>query len=131
MPVNNLKPVKAVSIGTAASLAVIVIVLCVITGVMMMLPSIPTAALPYIVLVADAVGVLIGGYITAAIAGSKGLILGLICGICVFLILLIIGQLSGNTAIGTVTFIRLGVLALFGILGGIKGVNRKEKLHIK
>ena len=131
MPIHNAKTAKAVVIGVSAALATVLLLLCVISGVMLMLPTIPKAALPYVMLAADAVGVLIGGYIAAAISGSKGLVMGLICGIIVFLIQLAIGLLTVNAEIGVMTFARFGTAAVCGMLGGIKGVNRKEKLHIK
>lgn len=131
MSVNPNKPVKSILIGTVASLITILILLSASAGILTMLPTIPKGALPYLMLIVCAVGALIGGYITAAIAGAKGLIMGFLCGICSFLCLLIIGLLTVNSDIGTVTFIRLGVMTLFGMLGGIKGVNRKEKLRIK
>lgn len=131
MPVQKAKPVKAVIIGSAASLVIILVILCLMTGVLLILPTIPKAALPYLVLAADAIGVLVGGYLSAALAGSKGLILGLLCGICVFLCQLVIGLLTFDASFDLITFIRLGVMAVCGMLGGIKGVNRKEKVRIK
>ena len=131
MSANPNKPVKAVAVGTVSSLLLTLLLLCIAAGFMMMLPTIPKAALPYLMLIPCAVSALVGGYIAAAMAGAKGLIMGFLCGICSFLCLLIIGLLTVNSDFGTVTFIRLGIMALFGTLGGIKGVNRKEKVHIK
>ena len=131
MPVNKGKMAKALGIGTAAALVLIVLLLCAVAGVLKMTPSIPTGALPYMMMAVTAVGTLLGGYITAAIAGSKGLVMGLCCGLTVFLLLLIIGMSKGTGDIGALTFVRSGVCALCGVLGGIKGVNRREKLHIK
>lgn len=131
MPVKKGQIAKAVGIGSSVSLGVILLTLCLITGVLMMLPGIPFDALPYLTLIADAAGAFLGGYLTARIAGSRGLIVGLLCGLCVFLCLTVIGFCTGSFRFGAITLIRLAVLAVFGILGGIKGVNRKEKLHIK
>ena len=131
MPVNRQKLCKALGIGTAAALAVILLALCGISGVLMMMSGLPTGALPYMGLIAIALGVLVGGYIAAAITGSRGLVMGLCCGAAVFVCLLIAGMSTGNFQPGTLTAAKLGVCALFGALGGIKGVNRKEKLHIK
>lgn len=131
MPIHNGKTAKAIGIGTAAALIAILLMLCLICGVLMMMPTIPKDSLPYIVLIADAVGAFVGGCIAAALTGSGGLIVGLYCGISIFVSLLIFGLLGGSADVGAVTFIRLGVLILFGMIGGIKGVNRKEKLHIK
>ena len=131
MPYNKGRLAKALCIGAAVSLGATLLLTCIISGVFLILSSTPRAALPYIMLAAEALSVFIGGCAAAAINGSKGLIVGLLCGLTVFMILLVTGLLSGSDDIGIMTFIRLGVLLLCGILGGIKGVNRKEKLHIK
>ncbi len=123
-------PVKAILIGTAVSLAVTLLVMCVICGVISFASSVPYQILPYLMLAADAIGVFCGAYCCAAIQKSKGLILGLVCGFLVFIILFIAGLSTGET-IGILTLLRFIVLAVFGILGGIKGVNKKEKLHIQ
>ncbi len=131
MPVNYAKTAKAVGIGAAASLAVILLILCAACGILMMTSSIPTDSLPYLALAAAAAGTFVGGFIAAAITRSKGLIVGLLCGAAVFLCLLVIGLCSGAGQLGMLTIIRAVIALLFGALGGIKGVNRKEKLHIK
>lgn len=123
-------PIRTIVIGVLTSLAVMLAVMCAICGVMLFVSSIPYHLLPYILLIADAVGVFCGGYIAAALNKSRGLILGLIIGFLVFIIVFAAG-LSTGEAIGLITFLRLAVLAIFGMLGGIKGVNKKEKIHIK
>ena len=131
MPLDKGRLAKALSIGAAVSLGSTLLLTCIISGVFLILSSTPREALPYIMLAAEGLSVFIGGCVAAAINGSRGLIVGMLCGLTVFLILLITGLLAGADDIGMMTFIRLGTLMLCGILGGIKGVNRKEKLHIK
>ena len=131
MPLDKGRLAKALSIGAAVSLGSALLLTCIISGVFLILSSTPREALPYIMLAAEGLSVFIGGCVAAAINGSRGLIVGMLCGLTVFLILLITGLLTGKDDIGMMTFIRLGALMLCGILGGIKGVNRKEKLHIK
>lgn len=123
-------PVKAILIGVGSAAVVILLLLCVICGIMTATSAVESAALPYILLIADAAGAFIGAYLGAVINKSSGLIIGLVCGFLLFIILLVIGLGTGET-IGILTPLRLIVLLLFGALGGIKGVNKKEKLHIK
>lgn len=131
MPFNKSRTAKAVGIGTAAALAMILILLCAECGVVMMLPSIPKVSLPYLAAAAIAVGTFAGGYIAAAIAGSRGLITGLLCGAGVTVCLLILGLCSGSFQPGAMTLIRAAVSLVFAALGGVKGINSKEKLHIR
>jgi len=123
-------PVTAILIGTGIAAAVTLILLFVICGILTFMSSVPYSLLPYLTLIALAGGVFCGGYICAAIAKSRGLIVGLICGSILFVILLFAGLSTGET-VGIMTLLRFIVSAVFGILGGIKGVNKKEKLRIK
>lgn len=131
MPVKKGFIIKAIGIGTGVSLAVILILLCVICGVLMMIPGVPFASLPYIVLIADAIGAFIGGWVAASITGEKGMLFGFITGVCAFLCLLLFGLCSGGITLDVIALVRFAVLALCGIFGGIKAVNRREKLHIR
>ena len=123
--------IKAIGIGTGISLALTMVFSCLITLIMLFIPSVPYEYVGYITLISYASGVFIGGYITAATAKERGLILGLLCGAAVFIISLIIGFIFDGGTITIMTPLRLAVLLLFGGLGGIKGVNRNEKIHIK
>jgi putative membrane protein (TIGR04086 family) len=122
---------RAVLIGVVLSIASILVITCLISVGMLVSPSIPYDYIAYIMLAADAVGIMIGSYAAAAISGSRGMIIGLLCAFCTFLILLIAGFAVRDGNIGIMTLLRAAVLFLFGILGGIKGVNRREKIRIK
>lgn len=123
-------PVRTILIGAASALAVTLLLMCAICGVMLFVSSVPYDLMPYIMLIADAGGVFFGGYLAASMNKSKGLIMGLMIGLIQFVILFVAGLSTGDT-IGLITFIKLAVLLIFGMLGGIKGVNRKEKIRIK
>lgn len=131
MSVNKAKSIKAVGIGTVAGLAVILLTMCLISGIVMIMPSVPRDILPFAALAGVAAGTFIGGCIAAAITGSKGLITGLINGAAIFICLMLFGMITGPFEPGVMTIIRLVITAVFSALGGIKGVNRKEKLHIR
>ena len=128
---DNNRTAKAVLIGTAVSIAVMLIMLVVISAVMLFMPTIPYDMLGYISLAAVAVGVFTGAYTAAAVAGSNGLVMGLICAAAVFLILLVIGFAADGGTLTVMTILKLAVLILFGALGGVKGVNRKERVRIR
>ena len=123
-------PVKAILIGVAVSVAVMLILLCAICGLLVVMGAVPYRLLPYIALIADAGGAFCGTYIAAALHKGRGLILGLICGFILFVIHFFAGLCSGGS-VGIATLLRFIVLIVFGILGGIAGVNKKEKLRIK
>jgi len=122
---------KAIIVGVIASMMGMLIIMCLIAGVLLFASAIPYEILPYLMLVADAVGVFFGSYLAAALAGSKGLITGLCSGAITFLIMLIIGFGNNAQSVTILTILHLMVFLIFGILGGIKGVNRKERVHIR
>ena len=122
---------RSVIVGVIVSGAAILAITCLISIGMLVAPSIPYDYIAYIMLAADAVGIFIGAYIAAALSGSRGMVVGILCAFCTFLILLIAGFSVGDGNIGIMTLIRAAVLFIFGILGGIKGVNRREKVHIR
>ncbi len=123
--------IKAVLIGVFVSVAVIAILMCILCAVFLSISKLPHDYLPYLLLIIDGVGVFVGAYACARITGERGLVMGLICGALVFLSLVIAGMTSGTDTIGLLTLLRAAVTLLCGTLGGIKGVNRKEKIHIK
>ncbi len=123
-------PLKAILIGTGVSLAVMPALICVICGVMSFSSGVPYSLIPYILLIADAGGAFCGAYCCAAVNKSRGLILGLVCGFILFVIHFIAGLTTGDT-VGMMTLLRFAVLMIFGMLGGIKGVNKKERVRIK
>lgn len=129
--INDKKlPLRSILTGIAAAIAAALALTCLIALMMTMTSAVPYESLPYILLAADAAGVFIGAYIAAAIAKSRGLIIGLICGALMFVIFFFIGLNTGET-VSIITLLRFFVLMFFGALGGIKGVNKKEKIRIK
>ena len=82
-------------------------------------------------LVIYAISIFIGSYFASRINKSRGLVLGITLAIVMFVALLISSFSTGNANLGMMTVYKLAVFIIFGILGGIKGVNRKEKIRIK
>ena len=123
--------IKGTLIGAGISAAICALLLCLSALILNMTSAIPYPALDYIMLAFQAVSVFIGSYIAAAIIKSRGLIIGLITGALIYLVITILGFSSGNGNIGLLTLIRAAALLLLGAIGGIKGVNKKERIKIK
>lgn len=128
---NNGRLLKASIIGILSVAVITAVLLCVGAVVLNYMSGIPYGLLDYLTLACLAIGVLIGSYIAAAIMRSGGLMIGLIVGAVILLINLAFGFGFGDGNIGILTAIRTGVLLLCGAAGGIKGVNRKERIRIK
>lgn len=123
--------VKSVVIGVFAAVASIAAMLCIICVILLTAGSLPYEYLSYIMLAVDAVGVLLGSYLSARIAGKNGLIVGLSTAAIVLISLLIAGFSAANETLSFITLLRIIIVLIAGAAGGIKGVNRKQKIHIK
>ena len=123
--------VKGALIGTGISAAICAVLMCLAALILNMISGIPYGILSYIMLTVQGLGVLIGSYIAAAITRSRGLITGLIVGAVIFLLITIFGFSAADNGIGIISLIRGIVLLLLGALGGIKGVNKKERIRIR
>ena len=125
------RTLKAILIGVAASIVITMLLTICVSGVTLLTDSIPYEIMPYIMLAVSALGVFCGSLIAASITREKGLMTGLICGFAVFLIALTAGFVTDGGTLTVMTAIRAAALPLCGALGGIRGVNRKEKVRIR
>lgn len=128
---QNSDIIKSLICGVLSSVVIIAILMCILCAVFFMTPLPPYEYLQYIMLAIDAIGVFIGGYIASRINKSKGLIVGLCVGAVVLLALIASGFTIENSTITIITLLKAVVILLCSMLGGIKGVNVKEKIRIK
>ena len=128
---DNQKTLKFAAIGVLSALVMTVLLTVLFGFILKMASGIPYGILSYVMIGIEGVSVLTGAYIASVIAKSKGLILGVICGAVVLLLLFACGFSIPENNIGILTLIRAAVILLCGVIGGIAGVNRKEKVRIK
>ena len=122
---------KAVLIGVLSSVVLAVLLTCLFSVMLHMMSGIPYDVIDYVMVAIEGFSVLIGAYIACVIVKSKGLIIGALCGAISLLIVLAVGMSMSKNNIGLLTIIRSIVMLLCGVIGGIMGVNRKEKVRIK
>ena len=125
------KFIKSLIIGVISSVAFIIVLTCILSVIMLISSVLPYEYIDYIMLVIDAIGVLMGGYIAARINKSQGLYLGLLNGAVIFLALIISGLCVSNATLTVITLLKAFIILIFSAIGGIKGVNTKEKIRIK
>lgn len=128
---NNRAFIKALILGVFSSVAMIAVLMCILSTILTFSALLPYEYLQYIMLAVDALGVLFGGYIAARVNKSQGLVLGLLNGAIIFIALIIIGFCMSSHTITLTTLLKAIVIFVFSALGGIRGVNIKEKIHIK
>lgn len=120
-----IRSVRAVLTGALAGSAAAMILLLVCVYAVVKMQSIPYGAITPLSVVMTCLGAFIGGYICGRISRRLGMVLGAACGGIMFLIFVGIGLAAGGI-IGSVTLIRLALMAASGALGGIAGVNRRR-----
>ena len=74
------------------------------------------------------VSAFISGIVSSKMIKVKGLVNGLISGMLFFVIIFSAGLIMMDGTITLFTFLKLIVSILFGTIGGVVGVNKKEKL---
>lgn len=74
------------------------------------------------------VSTFISGIVSSKIIKMKGLINGFVSGMLFYLLIFSAGLIMMDGTITLFTFLKLIVSILFGTIGGVVGVNKKEKL---
>lgn len=127
---SNSKFLSSIIIGAVSSVVVIAVLMCILSGILTATSLPPIEYLQYIMLIIIGIAVFLGGYIAARINKSKGLYLGIINGSIIYIALISSGFCMSK-AISLITILKLIVCVLCSVLGGIKGVNIKDKIRIK
>ena len=122
--------IKAVAAGFIVSVGSTAILLCLFAFILNMISGIPYGIIDYAVIAVEAIAVFAGAYTAAAIMKSRGLIIGLLSALLIILLNIAFSLGSGAADIGLITAIKTVVLLIAGIVGGIVGVNKKEKIRI-
>lgn len=72
------------------------------------------------------IGAYAGGYVSAKKRKRNGLFMGVLCGLFMFLVILIIGTFFVHTISGISPSLKLVLTVICGSVGGIVGVNSKK-----
>ena len=123
--------IKAVLFGTVCGLLVTVILICILSAIIMTSGLLPAELTDYFTIVLLALGAFSGGLITSRITKSAGLVVGVITGLAIFLLVTITGFSNSNDPVTLLSLIRLISLIVAGGIGGILGLKKKERIHIR
>lgn len=116
---------KAVTAGLLMLTAMLLLFSFILTGV-----DVPFSLLNPITLAMLAVSCAFSGYIAAKHIRRKGLVVGAVCGLSIFAVLMILSFFFSG-GIDLQLFFKLAVSAIGGSIGGILGVNQKAHRKIK
>ncbi len=121
---------KALIISVITACAVIFSLLCIVALLLLIAGKIPYSIIPYIGIGVSAAGAFSGGYVASRIIKNRGLLWGSVSALIIFIICFSLGMATTKDTLSYLTLIRLVVLWLSGVLGGIMAVNKKEKSRI-
>ena len=122
--------VRPVSYGVLAGAVVCMLVLF-ITAVFMGMRDLPQSVIVGSAIIAFVAGGLVSGWVSASFAREKGMILGLCCGCCLFLILLLAHLMFDGGALTTQAIVKMVSVLLAAAIGGMIGVNRRRKFKTR
>ncbi|MGN0453081.1 MAG: TIGR04086 family membrane protein [Ruminococcus sp.] len=123
--------IKAVTAGIIAATIVCLAMLLIVSLILLISGILPKGILVWVGVVVSALSAFTGGYVSARITKSNGLLVGAVCGAVIFLILFIAGLAGTEDNVSYITFVKLIAVTICSALGGIKGVNKKDKIRIK
>lgn len=90
----------------------------------------PTSSATITASLSVAIGTFFGGFTAAKRLAKKGIIIGALCGVAMFLIFTVIGMAAFKSAPSTGTLIKLLIFVTSGAIGGIIGVGNADKRKI-
>ena len=117
---------KGVLWGVLAGETVTVLLLL-LFALVMTLAGLPLAAADWLSAIAFCFGAFASGFFASMIVKQKGLLIGLICGVILTVIMFLIGTVFSKIDTSLFLLLKAGGSILFGIIGGILGVNRKQR----
>ena len=89
--------------------------------------DVPRAAILPLAIAAAAIGAFLAGLTAAVVAGQRGLLLGAVCGLLLWLVILLAGVARYTGVSGGTALIKLAALVLAGGIGGVLGVNMRKR----
>jgi len=127
---EKLPYVKAIITGAIFGSLLIIFMLCIAAVVFLKSGTLPTQVITYFIIAFNAAGGFVAGYIAARITKMNGMLLGMATGIAIFILMVIGGfAINQGSTITALTLYKALALIVFGVIGGIKGVNKKEKVR--
>ena len=128
---SNTNFLKAIIVGFVCGISSLILLLLLICALLMVSGTANPELIQWLDVAALSISVYISAFMTAKIIKRNGLIWGLIIGFSVYIIQLVSGFISSESNLTYISLVKLLAIVIFASVGGIKAVNKKEKLRIK
>ncbi len=120
------KWVRPVIIGTIIG-ALVCLVILFLFAALMAAQDIPKMAVTPMAVVAAALGAFVAGFSSARVAGVRGLLYGVLCGIVLYVLILLAGFGLLQDVRGWFALIKLLICMICAGIGGVIGVNFRKR----
>ena len=108
--------------GVAACLLLLIFM-----SIVMELQDIPETVVTLMATLTFVFGGITAGLISSGMSREKGLLMGMVCGICLFAILSLASLMVYGGDFGIAALTKLVAVLLAGSIGGVVGVNKRKK----
>ncbi len=126
---KNNKLIKSLVISVILSIAV-TFVMIIISSIILLKININDTVLNVLNLISFSIGSFAGGFTISKFFKEKGLIYGLINGFALFVVSFVISIAINFSAPSLFSLVKLIVILLSSLIGGITGVNTRKKRSI-
>ena len=87
--------------------------------------DVPRRVVLPLAIAAGAVAAFLAGLVTARLSGKNGLLLGMACGLLLFLLILVAGFVRYTGVDAGLSLLKVAILTVAGGIGGVLGVNKR------
>ncbi len=122
------KSVKGIVIGGISEIVVCILLFVLTAFALTKAGYIPDGIIATATTVLSALSCFAGGFISGRIVKKTGMLVGAASGFLLFFIQLAISLITGAFSPTVLVLIKAAALTVSGAIGGIFGVNRKEKI---
>lgn len=125
---NKSKNIKGILIGIFVSEIILTVLLSILAMIMSSSGILDDTILEIALTFICGVCTFFGSFVCSKIIGEKGLVNGIICSVIFFLILMFSGVIITESNFTSFSVFKIVASVVFGIIGGILGVSKKDKL---
>lgn len=122
------KSIKGIIIGSIAEIVACILLFLLTAFVLTKAGYIPDSFISTVTTVLSTLSCLAGGFVSGRIVRKSGILIGSATGFILFFVQLLISLISGRLSPTVLILIKAAAMILGGAIGGIVGVNKKEKI---
>lgn len=127
---SNIKTSRLYCTISSSFIGILVIIVCLLLfSYLMTKVDIPDGFVTAMSVVALCTGSFVGAYIGARKKRQNGMITGIITGVTIYIAVIILGVIITKTSAGAGFFTKLIIALVCGAIGGVVGVNSRQKRY--